>query len=153
MTRETGANINEVLAQELYKLVIKKFKRRKVNSKLRDSIWAADLVEMGSLSSFNNVGKYLLSMVDVFTKYAFVKPLADKKDKTVLDGFIGIVNESKYKSNKLWVDWGKLSCTTKLMQKWLDYKDVLMYLTYSEGTSVVAERFIKWLNGKTYDEW
>ena len=43
-------------------------------------------------------------MIDVFTKYAWIKPLKDKKSKTVLNAFIEIVNESNRKPNKLWVD-------------------------------------------------
>ena len=39
-------------------------------------------------------------MCDVFTKYAWVKPLKDKKGKTVLNAFIEIVNESNRKTNK-----------------------------------------------------
>ena len=48
---------------------------------------------MESLSSNNKNVKYLLRAVDVFTKYAWVKPLKDRKDKTVLNAFIEIVNE------------------------------------------------------------
>ena len=58
-------------------------------------------------------------MIDVFTKYAWVKPLEDKKDKTVLNAFMEIVNESNRKSNKLWVDEGR-ETYNKLMQEWLD---------------------------------
>ena len=52
---ETGsrANANEVLAQELYKLVIKIFKRMIGYARFKDNIWAADLAEMGSLLSKN----------------------------------------------------------------------------------------------------
>ena len=58
--------------------------------------------------SFKNRGvKYSLCLIDVFTKYALVKPFIDKKLKAVLNGFIEIVNKSKYKPNKLWVDQGK----------------------------------------------
>ena len=45
-------------------------------------------------------------MIDVFTKYTWVKPLKDKKPKIVINGYIGIVNESKHKPNKSWVDQG-----------------------------------------------
>ena len=65
-----GVNVNEVLAQELRKLVIKKFKRRKVYSRFKHDIWTAGLAEMASLSSFNRSVKYLLCMVDVFKKNA-----------------------------------------------------------------------------------
>ena len=78
-------SINEKLAEELYKPVIKKFERRKVCAKFKDNIQAADLAEMGSLSSKNKNVKYLLCVIDVFTKYAWVKLLNNKKGKTVLN--------------------------------------------------------------------
>ena len=65
-------NVNEVLPQELQKEVIKKFKRRKVYARCKDNIWAADLVEMESLYSKNRGIKYLLCVIDVFTKYAWL---------------------------------------------------------------------------------
>ena len=63
----------------------------------------SDLAEMESLSSKNKNVKYLLCVIGVFPKYAWVKPLKDKKGKTVLNSFIEIVNESNRKPNKLWV--------------------------------------------------
>ena len=64
------ANINEVLAQELHKTLIKKFKRKKVHVRFSNNTWAADLAEMRPLSSSNRGMKYLLREIDVFTKYA-----------------------------------------------------------------------------------
>ena len=69
------------------------------------------------------------------------------KAKTVLKGFIGIVNESKPKPNKLWVDLGK-EFYKSLMQKQLVH-NILMYSTHNEGKSVVAERFIKSVKEKS----
>ena len=62
-------------------------------------------------------------MIDVFTKNAWVKPLKDKKGKTVLNAFIEIVNESNHKPNKL----GK-RIYNKLMQEWLHNTDILIKL-------------------------
>ena len=59
---------------------------------------------MASLYSKNPGVKCLLCMIDIFSKYACIKPLKDKKPKTVLSGFFKIVNESKHKPNKLWAD-------------------------------------------------
>ena len=59
---------------------------------------------MGSLSSFNRGLKCLLCVIDVFIKNVSVKPLKDKKAKTVFPCFIERVNESKRVPNKLWVD-------------------------------------------------
>ena len=82
-------------------------------------------------------------------KYAWVKPLTNLKAKTALYGFIGIVNKAKGKPNKLWVNQGKEFYGIR-MQKWLIGNDILMYLIYSKGKSVVAERFIGTLKGKIY---
>ena len=104
---------------------------------------------MESLSSKNKNIKYLLRVIDVFTKYACVKLLNNKKGKTVLNAFMEIVNESNRKPNKLWVDQGR-EFYNKLMQEWLDNNDILMYSTHNEGKSVIGERFIKTLKSKIY---
>ena len=90
----SGLSLNEKLAEELHEPLIEKFKRRIVYARFKDNIWAADLAEMGSLSSKNKNAKYLLCSIDVFTKYAWVKPLKYKKGKTVSKVFIKMVNES-----------------------------------------------------------
>ena len=63
-----------------------------------------DLTEM--LLKNKNV-KDILCVVDVCTKYPWVKPLKEKKGKTVLNVFIEIVNQSNRKQNKLWVHSGR----------------------------------------------
>ena len=87
--------------------MIKKVKKRKVYTWFNENIWAADLAEMESLSSKKVGVKYLLRVIYVFTKHVWVKPLKDKRVKTVLYGFVDKVNKSKRKPNKLWVDQGK----------------------------------------------
>ena len=59
--------------------VIKKFRRAKVYVRFKENIWAADLAEMGLLSSKNKNVKCLLCAIDAFTKYALIKPLKDKR--------------------------------------------------------------------------
>ena len=121
--------------------MIKKFNR------FKDDFWTADLAKMGFLTSFNHGVKYLVYLIYVCTKYARVKPLKDKKGKTVLHGLTVIVSESKHNPNKLWVNQGRESYDSP-MQKWLDNNDISMYLTYNEGKTAVDERFIKTLKGK-----
>ena len=84
--------------------MIKNLKTRKVYARFKRDSWAADLAEMGSLSTFTRGVKYLLCFIVVFTKYAWVEPLRDNKPKTVINCFIGKVKESKRKANKLRVD-------------------------------------------------
>ena len=84
------------------------------NLKEENSMWglktkfgATDFAEMELLSSKNKNVKYLLCVTDVFTKYAWVKPLNEINSKTVFNAFIKIVNESNRKSDNLWVDQGR----------------------------------------------
>ena len=105
---ESGASFNEELSQELHKPVIKKFTRSRVYTRFTDDIWAAELAEMLSLSCKNQDAEYLLSIIDVFIKYARVQSFKDKKEKTALYGFIEVVDESNRKPNRLlWVDQEK----------------------------------------------
>ena len=75
----TGINENIKLANELHKPIIRKLNKRKVYSSFKDNIWGADLADMQLLSKFNKGIKYLLCVIDLFSKYAFVVPLKDKK--------------------------------------------------------------------------
>ena len=111
-------------------------------------VWEADLAEIGSLPSKNKKVKYSY-VIDVFAIYAWIKPLKDKKGKTVLNAFIQIVNESNCKPNKLWVDQGR-KFYNKFLQERLGNTDILIYLTHNKGKSVIAEKFIKILKSTTY---
>ena len=82
---KAGVNVNGQLAEELHKPVTKKFKKkRKVYARFKNNILAADLVEMESFSYKNKNVKYLLCVIDVFTKYTWDETLKDKKIKHVL---------------------------------------------------------------------
>ena len=70
---------NYQLVNELHKPIIRKFKKRKVYSSFRDNIWGLDLVDMQSLSKYNKGNNYLLCAIDLFSKYAWIVPLKDKK--------------------------------------------------------------------------
>ena len=103
---------------------------------------------MESLSSKNKNVKNVLCDMDVFTKYAWGKPLKDKKRWNSSKCFYWNI-ESNHKPNKLWVDQAT-EFYNKLMQEWLDNNDILIYYTHNEGKSVTAERFMKRLKSKIY---
>ena len=99
-----GANVkylneNEQIPDELHKPVTKKLKKN-IYARFKDNIWAADLTEMESMYCKNKNINISLCVIDVFTKYAWVKPIKDKKGETVSNGFIEIVNESHRKPKK-----------------------------------------------------
>ena len=76
-----------MLADELHKPVIKKFNKRKVYSQLKDNILGVDLADMQSLSKKNKGIEYLLYAIDLYSKYAFVIPLKDKKGISITNAF------------------------------------------------------------------
>ena len=76
---ETEINFeNQQLEEKLRKLVIKKFKNRKLYSFFRDKIWGADLDDMQLISKWNKGIRFLLYAIDVFSKYACVITLKEK---------------------------------------------------------------------------
>ena len=140
---------SSILADELHKPVIKKFNKRKVYSQFKDNIWGVDLADMQSLSRKKKGIKYLLCAIDLHSKYAFVIPLKDKKGITIVNAFNKIIKQSGRKPNKIWVDQGG-EFYNNAFKKWLSDNDIIMYSTYNESKSVVAERFIRTLKNKLY---
>ena len=135
---------NYQLANELHKPVIKKFNKRKVYSSFKDNIWGVDLADMQSLSKFNKGFKYLLCVIDLFSKYAWVIPIKDKKGTSIVNAFKKIIAKRQRKPNKIWVDQGN-EFYNQSFKDFLKINNIEMYSTYNEGKSVVAERFIKTL--------
>ena len=144
-----GIKNNKILVEELHKPVIKKFNKRKVYSQFRDNIWRVDLADMQSLGEKNKSFKYLLCAIDLFSKYAFVVPLKDKKGISIVNAFNKVIKQSNRKPNKIWVDQGG-EFYNRDFKNWLSSNDISMYSTFNEGKSVVAERFIRTLKNKLY---
>ena len=140
-------NSSSIVADELHKTIIRKFNKRKVYSQFKDNIWGVDLADMQSLSKKNKGIKYLLCAIDLYSKYAFVIPLKDKKGISIVNAFNKIIKQSNRKPNKIWVDQGS-EFYNNVFEKWLSDNDINMYSTYNEGKSVVAERFIRTLKNK-----
>ena len=147
--KNTTKPSSSILADELHKPIIRKFNKRKVYSQFKDNIWGVDLADMQSLSRKNKGIKYLLCAIDLYSKYAFVIPLKDKKGISIVNVFNKIIKQSNRKSNKIWVDQGG-EFYNNVFEKWLSDNDIIMFSTYNEGKSVVAERFIKTLKNKLY---
>ena len=142
------AEPNYQLANELYRQVIRKFKRQKVYSSFRNNIWGVDLADMQSLSKCNKRIKYLLCGIDLFSKYAWVFPLNDKRGISIVNAFQKIILKGR-KPNKIWVDRSG-EFYNKPFKRSLKINNIEMYSTYSEGKSVFAERFIRTLKNKIF---
>ena len=109
-SKSSGVNIpfesNEQLAKESTKPLIRKFKKRNVSSGFKDNIWGADLADIQLISKFNKRFRFLFCVIDIFSKYARVFPIKDKKGVNILDAFQRILNNFNRKPNKIWVDKG-----------------------------------------------
>ena len=86
---------NYQLANELHKPIIKTLRKRKMYSSFRDKIWGVDLADMQSLSKYNKGVKYLLCAIDLFSKYAWVIPLKDKKGTSIVNALKKIISEGR----------------------------------------------------------
>ena len=93
--------------------------------------------------------RYLLCVIDLFSRYAGVIPLKNKKGESIAEGFKKILDNSTRKPNKIWVDHGS-EFYNNVFKSFLKENDIEMNSTYNGGKSVVAERFIKTLKNKIY---
>ena len=140
---------NEQLTNELHKPIIRKFEKRRVYSTFKDNIWGVDLAGIQLLSKYNKGIRFLLCVIDIFSKYVWVVPLKDKKGISIVKAFQIILKQSNRKPNKIWVEKGS-EFYNAYFKKWLQDNYIVMYSTHNEGKSVVAERFIRTSKGKIY---
>ena len=140
---------NKELAEELHKQVIKKFNKRKVHSSFLDNIWSTDLADTQLISKFNKGFRFLLCVIDIYSKYAWVIPLKDKKRITITSAFQKILDQLNHKPNKIWVDKDS-EFYNRSMKSWLEKSDIEVYSTHNERKSVVAEKFIRTLKNEIY---
>ena len=137
-----GWGLKKSLAEELHKPIKRKFKKRRVLVNGIDKIWAADLVDTQAFSKFNSGVKYLLAVIDVFSKYGWLIPLKDKTGKSVASALKTIFKERK--PEKMWEDKGK-----EFYHK--DVKDLIkLYSTENEEKSSVVGRWIRTMKEKMW---
>ena len=97
---------NEELAEELHKPIIRKFKKRRLHSSFIDNVWGTDVADMQLISKFNKGFRFLLCVIGIFSKYAWVVPLKDEKGVSIANAFQKNLKQSNRKPNKIWVDKG-----------------------------------------------
>ena len=122
---------NYQLTDELHKPIIRKFEKRKVYLSFRDTIWGVDLADMQSLSRYNTGIKYLLCAIDLFSKYAWIVPMKDKKGASIVNALKKIISGGR-KPNKISVDQGS-EFYNKSFTDFLKMNNIEMYSTYYEG--------------------
>ena len=124
--------------------------KKTIYSGFKNNFWGADLAYMQLINKVNKGIRFLLFVIDIFSKYPSVIPLKDKKGVTIVNAFQKILDDSNRKPNKICVDKGGSEFYNSFFKKWLKYYDTEMYSIHNEGKAVVAERFIRILKAKIY---
>ena len=138
------------MADELHTPIKRNFTWRRVITNHIDEIWASDLVEMQKFSKWNKGYRYLLMVIDVFSKYGWIVPLKDKKGESVTEAFKTIFKEGR-KPQYLWVDKGK-EFYNKNLKDLLEKNGIHMYSTENEEKSSVVERWNRTIKSKMWKQ-
>ena len=143
----------QLLAKEVFSPQITKFRRERIIPLYKDETWSADLIDKSSLSKYNNNYKFILTVIDIFTKYAWAIPLKNKSGLSITNGFKTILSEGPLggsespqggfevrKPEKLWVDRGS-EFYNKTFKSLLKKYETKIYSTYSDLKAVFIETF------------
>lgn len=137
------------LVNELHKSARKNFKRRRIVIKGIDDLWQADLAEMGNYARENHKNRYILVVIDCFSKYVWAKPIKNKSGPEVTRAMEDIFKESKRHCNNLNTDQGTEFYNVhfkKLLKKY----NVNHYSTYTVKKAAIVERVIRTLKERLY---
>lgn len=131
---------SDPLTDELHKPVRKRFKKRRVFAAKPNDIWAADLVDMQYYAKVNKGYRYILMIIDVFSKYGWAIPLKRKTGSEMVEAFTQLWNNGENPPKYLWTDKGK-EFDNAQMKALLKSRNVHMYWTENEEKSCIVERW------------
>lgn len=147
------AKVNEkrILAAELHKPARVHYQRRKFIMKGIDDTWQIDLVEMHKFARDNKGFNYILTGLDVFSKFAFAIPVKNKRGKDVSDAFQKVLSDMKRKPKNIHSDLGKEFYNSNFQDLMKKYS-INLYSTFSNQKSFFCERLNRTLKEIMYRE-
>ena len=128
------------IVKEIFSPVIKKFQRIQIQTHYKDECWSIDLIDRSSLAKYNKNYKFIFTIIDNHTKYAWAIPLKDKSGKSTTAAFKNLLETSKRKPHKIWSDRGKEFYNTTFLH-YLREQNIRIYSTNSDLKAVFVERF------------
>ncbi|XP_057335083.1 uncharacterized protein LOC130673887 [Microplitis mediator] len=131
------ADKKSVKAYELHRPARRNYQRRHVDIRALDETWQADLVEMIPYATVNKRNKYLLTVIDIFSKYAWAVPIESKNGSDVTSAMKSIFQLGRVPKN-LHVDRGK-EFYNKEFQELMQRKNINMYSTFSNLKACICE--------------
>lgn len=138
--------IKETVVNELHKPARKNYKRRHVIIKNLNDLWQADLVEMQPYAKFNKGFRYILVVINTFSKYVWVQPVKRKTGKEVAHAMKTILEEVKIPPKNMQTDLGKEFYNQDFKNLMVDFK-INHYSTYSNLKASIVERVNRTLKG------
>ena len=94
------------------------------------------------LNKYKRGFKHVLCIIDLFSKYAWIAPLKDKRGISIVNAFRKILDNTNRKPNKIWVDLGG-EFYKNFLKGFLKINKIEIYSTYNEGKSVVTDGCFK----------
>ena len=128
------------ITKEIFSPVIKKFQRIQIQTHYKDECWSIDLIDRSSLSKYNKNYKFIFTIIDNHTKYAWAIPLKDKSGKSTTIALKSLIEKEKRKPHKIWSDRGKEFYNTTFLH-YLKEQNIQIYSTHSDLKAVFVERF------------
>ena len=137
----------EEIADEVHKPIRRRKDYIHVITYNPNDIWGGDIVEMGNYIHENNGYKYILVVIDIYSRYAWTVKMKTKSAKETTEAMKSIVEDAGTVPNAFWVDEGKEFNNKELSNV---LKDVSIYSTYGEGKSAYVERLNRTLKAIMY---
>ena len=132
--------IATAITEEIFSPVIKKFQRIQIQTHYKDECWSIDLIDRSSLSKYNKNYKFIFTIIDNYTEYAWAIPLKDKSGKSTTTAFTKLLESSKRKPQKVWSNRGKVFYNQTFLH-YLNEQNIQIYSTHSNLKAVFVERF------------
>ena len=133
-------NKQKEIAKEIFSPVIKKFPRIQIQTHYKDECWSIDLIDKTSLAKYNKDYKFIFTIIDNHTKYAWAVPIKNKTGKSTTNALKHLIEKEKRKPEKIWSDRGK-EFYNKTFLHYLKEQNIHIYSTYSDLKAVFVERF------------
>ena len=133
-------NLKQKIAKEIFSPVVKKFNRIQIQTHYKDECWSIDLIDRSSLAKYNKNYKFIFTIIENHTKFAWAIPLKDKSGKSTTTAFKKLIETSKRKPEKVWSDRGK-EFYNKTFLDILKQNEIQIYSTHSDLKAVFVERF------------
>jgi Integrase core domain len=141
--------LNQQWTYQFHKPIRYKFPRRRYMVRGVDEQWQADLVEMQSYSRQNQGNRYILCVIDIFSRFAYTRPIKDKTGKEVSTALKDIITSSGKSPKRLQTDQGK-EFYNQYVRQVLDSHNIELFSVYSEKKAAIVERFQRTLQEKLY---